>query len=287
MACFHPLKAEQLADGSVVFFVRAGSDSRKVLELPCGQCVGCRLERSRQWAMRCVHEASLYEQNSFVTLTYGDEFLPEGGSLMYRDFQLFMKRLRRTRKGVRFFCAGEYGDELGRPHFHACLFNCGFSDGVLFSNRGGQKLFTSVELDGLWKLGFASFGSVTFESAAYVARYVMKKVTGDMAAEHYGDRLPEFCHMSLKPGIGARWLEKYRGDVFPAGKVVVNGVECKPPKFYERMIKKQEAGSDAYAELEMGRELEARASGKDRSVERLAVREQVVKARVSRLKRSL
>lgn len=156
------------------------------LQVPCGQCVGCRLERSRQWAVRCVHEASLYTDNCFVTLTYNDDFLPEDRSLHYRHFQLFMKRLRKRHgDGVRFYMCGEYGEKQGRPHYHACLFNFRFSDMRLWQERNGVKLYRSAELERLWPFGFCSVGEVTFESAAYVARYIMKKVTGDAAESHY------------------------------------------------------------------------------------------------------
>jgi len=298
MACFHPVRGYLTRGGNVVFSELERDDVVRSLDLSCGQCVGCRLERSRQWAVRIMHEAQMWERNSFVTLTYDEEHLPAGSSLRYRDFQLFMKRVRHWAPGgeVRFFVAGEYGD-LGRPHFHACLFNVGFNDCVLFSKRNGVQLFTSKVLSGLWGKGFASVGSLTFQSAAYVARYVMKKVVGDRSEVHYRrvdddtgvivDLEPEFCHMSLKPGIGARWYDKFKSDVYPHGRVVVNGVEVSPPKFYDRKFKKEEAGSDVYAGMLLDRELVSRARCSDRSDSRLAVRELVTKARLSQLKRSI
>lgn len=206
MPCFHPLRAHQDADGSVFFVERHGRDSVRQLELACGQCAGCRLERSRQWAVRCVHEASLYARNAFVTLTYAED----PGTLCYRDFQLFMKRLRKTGRKARFFVCGEYGESFGRAHFHACLFNCSFEDQYYWRSSGaGFRLFRSAELERLWPHGHAEIGEVTFESAAYVARYVMKKVTGQLSDVHYDGREPEFCHMSLKPGIGGAWLDRF------------------------------------------------------------------------------
>jgi len=197
-----------------------GGGSRPIA---CGQCSGCRLERSRQWAVRCMHEASLHEKNSFVTLTYKDA--PE--SLEYRDFQLFMKRLRKVRGRCRFYMGAEYGEQRGRPHFHALLFGVAWPDGVyLGKSPSGFKLFRSAQLSALWPQGFASVGDVTFESAAYVARYCMSVITGDKAVEHYGGRKPEFGRMSLRPGIGRAWIDKYgRSDVLPDGNVVVNGVK--------------------------------------------------------------
>lgn len=92
MSCFHPLKAYQTLSGTIVF--NDLQDARPI-NLPCGQCIGCRIDRSRAWAMRCVHQASMYPDNCFVTLTYAPEYLPYNGSLVHRDFQLFMKRLRK------------------------------------------------------------------------------------------------------------------------------------------------------------------------------------------------
>ena len=146
MPCFHPLTAYQSSDGSISFVERKGGDIVRSLSLPCGQCVGCRLERSRQWAMRCMHEASLYSRNCFITLTYNNEHLPSDNSLQYPDFQKFMKRLRKRFNGVdrsanpdsndqfpiRFYMCGEYGETFGRPHYHACLFNFDFPDKTLY-----------------------------------------------------------------------------------------------------------------------------------------------------------
>ena len=121
--------------------------------MPCGQCIGCRLERSRQWAIRCVHEASLWPDNCFVTLTFDDDNIISSGSLVKADFQKFMKRLRkRFGKGVRYFHCGEYGDLLGRPHHHACLFNFSFPDRYLWSSSGGVNLYRSPTLEELWPL---------------------------------------------------------------------------------------------------------------------------------------
>lgn len=294
MACFKPLSAYQQVDGSVVF-VECG-DVLRALTLPCGQCVGCRLERSRQWAVRCMHEAQMHERNSFVTLTYSDEYRPVGDSLVYRDFQLFMKRLRKEKKSVRFYMCGEYGEEFGRPHFHACLFGCHFEDRAYWSKSpAGEKLYRSAQLERLWPFGFASVGEVTFESAAYVARYVMKKITGQRAEEAYRvvdsetgevvERVPEFNRMSLRPGIGARWLEKFQSDVYPGGRVVVNGRECRAPRYYDKKFESFDAV--AFEDVAYGRFLEGVARAADNTAERLAVREKVARARVGFLKRSI
>lgn len=280
--------------GSVVFAeLKRNGDIARSLELPCGQCVGCRLERSRQWAMRCMHEASLYDLNCFVTLTYSDEEVPVRGQLVYKDFQRFMRSLRkRTGMKIRFFMCGEYGELNARPHFHALLFGYDFLDKVKFKRQEhGQWLYRSPFLESVWTRGMSLIGALTFESAAYVARYCMKKVTGPGATEHYLRRdefgtfslQPEFARMSLKPGIGQPWLQKFAADVFPRDFVVVNGKEVKPPKYYDRLF--SESGLYDMDWIKYERMLEAEAHGDDNTPERLAVREKVVKAKLNQFKR--
>lgn len=212
--------------------------------VPCGQCIECRLKRSREWAIRCMHEASLYEDNSFITLTYADEYLPKGGSLDRRAFPLFMKRLRKECGSVRYFHAGEYGERNGRPHYHALLFGLRFGDQYARGESGsGCEVFESTTLSRLWPYGISQVGSVTFESAQYVARYCVKKVTGSRAAAHY-QRVdsrgvihqlePEYATMSRRPGIGYRWYEQYRGDVYRDDSVISRGHEVSPPRFYDK-----------------------------------------------------
>lgn len=249
MACYGPLtgfyskEVSETGKRRIVFDPRL-SNSAVPIKLPCGQCVGCRLERSRQWAMRLLHEKRLHRDSCFVTLTYDNDHLPDGGTLVKRDLQLFMKRLRKRRgAGVRFYACGEYGDRNARPHYHALLFNCEFADKKYFSeNRRGDKYYTSDELRGMWSLGHNVIGDVTFDSAAYVARYVVKKITGSRAAEHYAvvdgsgevfDRLPEFTVMSRRPGIGDGYYHKYGAEVYAHDSVIINGKEVRPPRFYD------------------------------------------------------
>ena len=299
MPCFHPMPAVRMTDGSVKFVSRSKKGVDGCLELPCGQCIGCRLERSRQWAMRCLHEASLYDQNAFVTLTYDDSNLPRGGSLDYSDFQKFMKRLRkRVKSPVRFYMGGEYGEQLARPHYHACLFGYDFPDKVFYKKTSsGERIYTSKLLEELWPFGLSSVGDVTFESAAYIARYCVQKVTGDLAEAHYRtitddgeiiDRTPEFNHMSLKPGIGANWLKKFRSDVFPRDYVVINGVKTKPPKYYDVLFERDDPGefSEIIARRELDMTLLRYRDPDEFRDARLGVKEQVVNARSAMLKRS-
>lgn len=302
MPCFKPLEGwrsrfrNESGKRSIVFNRRDALVDMPV-QVPCGQCIGCRLERSRQWAMRCVHEASLHEDNCFLTLTYDVEQCPAGGTLVKRDFQLFLKRLRKrfSHKRVRYFHCGEYGEEGGRPHYHAIIFGFDFPDKVFEAEIRGHKTYSSPILSELWGKGFASIGSVTFESAAYVARYVMKKVTGEAAERHYQsvipetgeivDRLPEYVTMSLKPAIGADWFEKYSSDVFPSDEVILRGMSMKPPKYYS--VRLEKSNPDLYAVLRGKRVQQSKKHAADSTPRRLRDREKCKEAQVNLLKRKI
>lgn len=192
--------------------------------VPCGQCLGCRLDWAADWAVRCEKEAKMWPHNHFVTLTYSDEHLPIGGTtrstVSKREWQLFMMRLRKSLgSGIRFFATGEYGDLNGRAHYHALLFNCHFPDLVPWFMSRGHQLYRSATLDRAWPFGNAPIGTVNSTTASYVARYVVKKLRGSIAAREYADRDPPFCLMSRNPGIGASWLEANAPDVYPDGTV--------------------------------------------------------------------
>jgi hypothetical protein len=297
MACFHPLQAFQTSDGSIIFSERKG-DVVRSLSLPCGQCRGCRLERSRQWAVRCMHEASLHEQNCFITLTYDNDHCPTDRSLNYGDYQRFMKRFRKRFKDstIRFYMAGEYGEKFERPHFHACIFGFNFPDRTLWKRTpSGALIYRSKLLEDLWPFGYSSIGDVTFESAAYVARYVMKKRTGKGVGDHYEttdfetgeikDRVPEFNRMSLKPGIGYEWYRKFSSDIYPHDYVVINGRESRPPKFYDKKF--ADDFPEEFEALQFQRFVDAVDRFDDNTDERLCVKEQVLEAKFSRLNRSI
>lgn len=250
MACYHPIDAWKVPDPSsktgyrMEFGHPEGPPARGSIpvSVPCGRCIGCRLARSRQWAVRCVHEASCHEFNSFVTLTYAPEFLPVDGSLHLDHLQKFMKRLRKYLDSVhhckvRFFACGEYGEEYLRPHYHLLLFGFDFHDDrILLRNTPYGPLFISPALSRLWPYGFSSIGAVTFHSAAYVARYVTKKRLGPDADAWYSSRglTPEFLVMSRRPGIAHEWIQKYFGDVYSYDKIVLpDGMITRPPKYYD------------------------------------------------------
>jgi hypothetical protein len=288
MPCYRPLRAWRARSlnpsgkRGLVFNRRDGFEDLPV-EVPCGQCIGCRLERSRQWAIRCVHEASLYEDNCFITLTYDNEHLPLDGSLNVSHFQKFMKRLRKANSGriIRFMHCGEYGEEGGRPHYHAILFNFDFEDKELFQVKGDHRVYTSVQLQRLWPFGFCLIGSVTFASAAYVARYITKKVTGESADDHYQGKKPEYITMSRRPGIGKGWFDKYSSDVYPSDFVVINGKRVGVPKFYDNQL--PESDLKKFKAL---RKYESYKYADNNTLKRLDVREICHEARASLLKRS-
>lgn len=306
MACNNPIPAFRCQDNSVVL----GTASHikmpiiRAFHVPCGVCQGCRLERSRQWAVRCIHEASLYDRNCFITLTYNDDNIPDCEELKYKHFQLFMRKLRRlTGKKVRFYMAGEYGSANERPHYHACLFGHDFDDKKVFKKtKAGSIIYTSKILDSLWSLGrgknkrnlgFATCGDVTFDSAAYVARYIMKKQLGrgfdleyiDKETGEVHKKEKEFNRMSLKPGIGYEWYKKFKSDVFPHDICVVRGRECKPPKYYFAKLKKSD--SKEYDRICGIRERRANRNRLDNTKERLAVKEEVLIARQKFYKREI
>jgi len=185
----------------------------------------------------------MYEKNCFITLTYNDKHLPYGNTLNKDHFVLFMKRLRKYYgPNIRFFQCGEYGETSTlRPHHHACLFNFDFEDKILFKG-GTHPLYTSQMLTSLWGHGFASIGDVTIESASYVARYVLKKINGPEAKDHYYGREPEYITMSrgckkLKTGgIGKKFFDKYHTDIYNHDVMILRGgIKTRPPKYYDNL----------------------------------------------------
>lgn len=271
MPCYTPLQAYRSQGGQIVFDSKKGWSDRP-LELACGQCIGCRQERARQWAIRAVHESEMHKENCFVTLTYSK--VPRHaadcsgcrgvfGSLCVRDWQLFAKALRNRVGPFRFLMCGEYGERSGRAHFHACIFGHNFRmDGRAVSRKSGHPLWTSDVVVSAWKRGHVSIGQLTYESAEYVARYVMKKLTGERSKE-YGGKKPPFINASRNPGLGATWFDKYVDDVYPGDEVRYFERRFRPPRFYDGKLseelllslkaKRLSAARKRQAELEPGR----------------------------------
>jgi len=196
-----------------------------------------------------------------------------------------MKRLRfRFGTGIRFFHCGEYGEEFARPHYHACLFNHDFTDKVLWKDERDVKLYTSETLNELWEFkGYCTIGDVTFDSAAYVARYITKKITGDRAEAHYAGRHPEYTTMSRRPGLGKGWYERFTSDVFPCDNVVLRGKVMRPPKFYDRQF--ELAYPEDFARLKRNRKCNAEIMAQKEPESRLAVKEELQLLKFKQLKR--
>lgn len=255
------------------------------------------MERSQLWAMRCRHEAQFWDHNAFVTLTYDDEHLPWHGSLNREHLQKFLKRFRKATEGValapnskhrpvRFFGCGEYGSTTKRAHYHLLLFNVSIPD----REKYGKDTYTSRMLSDLWPYGSHLVGTVTPASAAYVAGYSMKKVYGRFNSNkeaHYGvvnretgeyvERLPEFSAMSLKPGIGQYWYDRYKRDL-QHGYVVLDGAKAPVPRFYEQKYRND--FPEEIEEREFSRELLRRERDPNELSEpRLLAKEAVARSR--------
>lgn len=240
-----------------------------------------------------MHEAELYDRNCFITLTYDDQHLPSDYGVHVRHLQLFMKRLRKAYPyRIRFYACGEYGEQSLRPHYHALLFNHDFLDKTVWSKKRDILLFTSEKLSELWPYGLATLGTVTFQSAAYCARYTLKKIGGDRAATHYLRQHPitgkihtvhpEFSVMSRRPGIGYGWLQKYKSDIYPSDFVVVDGHRQRTPRYYDQKLTEEEC--------QAAKRLRKRAAVKhkdDQTKERLQARADVRDARMQTIKRGL
>lgn len=301
MPCFHPLQAYRAryvndSGKRPLVFKRSEGIPNSDLQVACGQCIGCRLEYSRQWAVRCYHEAQLHLDNSFITLTYDDAHLPFGGTLVSDELSRFFKRLRKqipTCKILHFSC-GEYGDETGRPHYHSCIFGYAFPDRIKWKTERGIDYFRSPLLEKCWTLGQSVITDFTFKTAAYVARYMVKKIKGTDAESHYErvdldtgeifSLLPEFSRMSLRPAVGKEWWEQFGQSVKDWDTVVIDGKEIPPPKYYDVL----HAQSDPERVEARKRERVQRARrSPDNTPSRLATREKSQTLRLKELRRQL
>lgn len=292
MTCYRPVTAFKPLDGGPISF--SERKNHREIQISCGQCIGCRIRKREEWAIRCYCESKMHRDNQFLTLTYDDEHLPDDGSLNYRHFQLFMKRARKHYGSFRFFMCGEYGETYWRPHYHALLFGLDIPD-KRKSNSVLSKhdIYQSETINKLWGQGFVSIGEVTYESARYCAVYATKRVTGDRADFHYervspvtGEFVrvtPEFARMSLGgrtgKGIGMPWLEKYWKDVYVSGAngVVVKGRVKPIPRYFDTSM--QNIAQHVMDDVLFDRWMEAQAHLSDRTRERLAVREEVALSR--------
>ena len=289
----------------VYFSKKPRSATCRPSRVACGRCIGCRLDKSREWAIRCQHEAQYHDSNSFITLTFANDPV----SLVHKYWQDFMKRLRdRTGLKLQYYMCGEYGnvyDErgqkrdglLGRPHFHALLFGFDFPDRTRFKkSNSGFWMYQSDLLDSTWKQGHALTQDFSIEAAAYVARYVTKKISGPPSENHYKKEVvttdgeivqvavkPEYTRMSLKPAIGKKWLEEHYLDCYPKDFVTHAGVKFRPPRYYDKYF--EDIDPEGMAEVKASREAHATANQNSRA--RLEVMEQCKLLQNKRLIRPL
>jgi len=250
------------------------------IEFECRQCLPCRLNIAREKAIRAVHEARMHKDNIFLTLTYNEENL-KSSKLQYIDFQLFMKSLRelRTRDvtdpelkeklSISYMVTGEYGDKNKRPHWHAIIFNYKPADAKYkYTTDNGEKVFTSEEISNLWKKGNTEFGSVTIESAGYVARYAAKKLVHGTDSEH--DYHP-IHKTSSKRAIGRSWIEKYWQRTFSEGNVIIQSkdkkIPAKIPRYYTDWLKKHHPNEWVTYVTQKRLELQEEAQKKNRKEE--------------------
>jgi len=189
-----------------------------------------------------MHEAMMHNNNCFITLTYNDENIPPQGSLRKMDFQKFFKRLRQhlvrenCKIPLRYYQCGEYGEKLGRPHYHAIIFGYDFPDKYVWCTRNNYKFYRSQLLEKLWQYGHSLIGDATYDTSAYVARYVTKKITGDKSSNHYNGKLPEYNTMSRRRGLGYSFIQKYMSDVYPHDYIPMKGnFVLRPPKYYDNL----------------------------------------------------
>jgi len=242
MRCTSPRTVGFQSDGKTICWSpKEYSKEYATFQLPCGKCIECRLAYAREWAIRCVHEAQMHENNSFITLTYAPEKLTSP-KLQYEDFQLFMKKLRdkhtfNDKTKIGYFVTGEYGETTKRPHWHACVFNFRPNDLQYFrSNERGDKIYTSQTLTDTWSHGHVEIGQITLESAGYCARYAAKKLVHGKDQDH---EYHPISKKSSKNAIGKRFVETYWSDIFNSGFVITpQGDKLPIPRYYEKWLQK-------------------------------------------------
>lgn len=297
MPCYRPRRAYRLATGGITFTeLQRHGDITQTLDLPCRQCIGCRLDRASAWALRIMHEAQTHDESCFITLTYDDYNLPEHNSLNHEHFQKFIRAARKKlKKDLRYYMCGEYGETTHRPHYHACLFGHTFKDAkVHHQNTQGQWVKYSEELQKLWPHGFSTVGELTKESAGYTARYIMKKQTGQQGEARYvhidedgvmHSIMPPYNRMSLKPGIGQKWFSKYKDDLYNRDTAITRGgIKHRIPDYYDKLYERE--GNDL-SQIKAERQLRATIHAENNTTDRLAVRETVHRAKIKTLKREL
>lgn len=209
------------------------------------------MRRQRDWALRMTHESVTHTQSCFITLTYDEEHLPEDGGLRVKDWQDFAKRMRKGLGPFRFFHCGEYGDQFGRPHYHAAIFGQDFrKDRTSWKSRNGTPSWRSEALRELWGHGDVEIADLTFGSAAYVAGYIVKKITGEEGKTVYrrcdertGESwpvAPPYATMSRRPGLGRAFYDRFKSDLYPSDFCVSDGRKYPVPEYYDKLLEEDD-----------------------------------------------
>lgn len=250
--------------------------------IPCGKCIGCRLEYSKDWATKGCLEAESYSENWFLTITYDQEHLPEAGTMIdpktgeelgqnpfgtlkSEDWTLFLKRVRQHYKrkynheNIRFMACGEYGEKGQRPHYHAIMYNLPIHNMTFHQfNENHEPLYRCLELEEIWGKGLIVAAEVNWNTCAYVARYITKKV-GIPTQDQYYKCLgiaPEFFRMSRKPGIGRTYFEAHKDEIYKKDYLAITKygggkMRVRPPKYYDKLY--DSINHDEYERLKMKR----------------------------------
>ena len=258
---------EQYDDFEVIAALPDGHYRKREL-IPCGKCIGCRLENSKNKATQACYEAEEHKENWFLTITYDDDHLPEaepaineetgeemdpnpGGTLKPADLTNFMKKLRSyyerkyNHKGIRFMACGEYGSTTGRAHYHTICFNLPILPKNMSFwkfNENHETLWRCPELEKIWGKGMIVAGDVNWSTCAYVGRYITKKVGMPADKQHYKNLgiEPEFYRASNRPGIGKTYYEKHKEEIYKKDSMIVKKygggtMKVKPPKYYDKL----------------------------------------------------
>lgn len=242
----------------------------KYIFIPCGKCIGCRIQERKNWALRIELESEKYENNYFLTLTYNDDhlYIPETwtnkrtgeiiqndgtwtGTLIKKDLQQFIKSLRTYFKrefdhdGMKFYAVGEYGDKTKRPHYHIILMNCPKIDLQPIGNYNRitkDAYFTNERITKIWGKGFIQIGQVTWDSISYTVGYCMKKLFGEIKEDYYAKRgqEPIFAQMSRRPGIGREYFNKNLWNIYEVDEIINSkGQSLKPPRYFDKLMEKE------------------------------------------------
>lgn len=235
-----------------IVFNKGSRVFRDYQEIPCGKCEGCRMAHAREWSDRLLMEYSDCKKALFITLTYTDDNLVWSGlrpTLCKKDGQDFLKRLRKrfNDRPLRFYLAGEYGENTFRPHMHLVVFGLSLDDfpdkEVYKITPLGFTLYKSKIMESIWKNGYAPFSAYSYKTGAYVARYITKKQKDSKILYESLNVLPPYATMSLKPGIGFNFMERHKDEYKETSKLYISddssSVEVGLPRYLRLKLEEE------------------------------------------------